>query len=87
MSHAKWYAMKARLVKEGKWTGRQGGSIAHKVSNQEEGEPAPKQPRTDDGATAQESPETDPEMPALEDPETPEGKFIYLYIPDVIICE
>lgn len=81
MAFRRWYAMKERLQKEGKWIGK---GPPHKVT-EEEGEPAAKIPKNVE-TTDQDSPDTDPEMPALEEPETPEGKYLYIYIADVFLC-
>lgn len=59
MSNRRYWAMRRRLEKEGKWKGS--------GPEREEGEPPTKQARTDDGG------DTDPEMPELEAPPTEEG--------------
>lgn len=66
MASRRWYAMRSRLEREGRWR--------HRVPAQEEGEPHAKQPRADDGG---DSPETDPEMPELEAPPTSEGMHMF----------
>ena len=61
MSNKKqWYAMKKRLQKEGKWSGK---APAHKVPAQEEGEPAEKIQKTAENqeAAASEGATPDPE--------------------------
>lgn len=58
--YRRWYAMRDRLKKAGKWV--------HRVPEQEEGEPEPKVP-----ALEPESPETPESLPPLESPETAEG--------------
>nr|UQT67959.1 hypothetical protein [Phasianus chaphamaparvovirus] len=55
-----WYAMKKRLQKEGKWTGK---APAHKVPAREEGEPPEKQSRD----------EPVPEAPANQEAAAAEG--------------
>lgn len=55
-----WYAMRARLQREGRWT--------HSVPQQEEGEPPAQRPRI-------EEPTEDDEPPPLESSPTPEGKM------------
>ena len=40
--YRRWYAMRQRLMKEGKWKGK---APTHSVPAQEEGEPAPKVPK------------------------------------------
>lgn len=83
--------MRARLIKEGKWKGKQ---PTHSVPEQEEGEPAPKEARTDtDVVPETQSPQSVPEtpsgttsvsestpesLPELESPPTAEGNGFWV---------
>lgn len=80
--YRRWYAMRARLIKEGKWK--------HRVPQQEEGEPEPKRhegeedaPGAADSNGGSDAPEasTPDSLPPLEDPPTAEGNdVVWLWI-------
>lgn len=65
-----WYAMKARLQKEGRWKGR----AVHKVPEREEGEPPEKSARADQDEGDRAS---DPEEGTSR---VAQGKYICIYV-------
>lgn len=77
--YRRWYAMRDRLKRAGKWKGK---TPTHSVPEQEEGEPAPKQP-------ALEEPEeiaTPESLPPLEDSPTEEGiENVWFY--NTLVCK
>lgn len=62
--YRRWYAMRARLQKAGKWHGKQ---PTHSVPEREEGEPAPKIAATETRSSTPDS------LPDLEHSPTAEG--------------
>lgn len=66
---ARWYAMRQRLMREGRWHGRR--PPAHSVPEREEGEPAAKEARISEPESAN----TPDSLPELEAPITAEGEL------------